>query len=115
LDFLVENVLSTQQSSEKSVRCQKKLDGILGPHPSYFSKMGKIKDRICDENMMESSKDDKVNIDNVKYIIPMKRYAKPFKEKISSETLHLAPMKNHQNFFNEDCPKWPKVRSVEIM
>jgi hypothetical protein len=103
LDFSVENGSSAQPSSEESVRCQKKLDGILGPHPPYFSEIGKIKDRMCDENLMESSKDDKVNIDNVKYIIPMKRYAKPFKEKLSSETFHLAPMKNHQKFFKEDC------------
>ena len=50
---------------------------------------------MCDENLMESSKDDRVNMDKVKYIIPMKRYAKLFKEKLSSKTFHLAPMKNH--------------------
>ena len=111
LDLSVENVLSVQPSSKESVRCQNKSDGILGPHPPYFSEIGKIKDRMCDEHMMESSKDDKVNIDNVNYIIPMMRYSKPFKEKLSLETFHLAPMKNHQNFFKEDCPKWPKVRS----
>jgi hypothetical protein len=111
LDLSVENVLSAQPSSKESVRCQNKSDGILGPHPPYFSEIGKIKDRLCDENLMESSKDDKVNIDKVKYTIPMKRYAKPFKEKLSSQTLHLAPMENHQKFFKEDCPKWPKVRN----
>ena len=42
----------------------------------------------------------------------MKRYAKPFKEKLNSKNFHLAPMKNHQNVF-EDCPKWPKVRSKD--
>jgi hypothetical protein len=84
------------QSSEESVRCQKKSDGILGPHPLYFSEIGKIKDRIFNANLMENHKDDKVSNDNVKYIIPMNRYAKPFKEKLSSETFHLAPMQNHQ-------------------
>jgi hypothetical protein len=111
LDFSVENVSSIHQSSEESVRCQKKSDGILGPHPLYFSEIGKIRDRIYDANLMGSHKDDKVNSDNVKYIIPMNRYAKPFKEKPSSEFFRLAPMQNHQNFFKEDCPKWPKVRS----
>jgi hypothetical protein len=37
LDFSVENVLSAQPSSKESVRCQIKSDGILGPHPPYFS------------------------------------------------------------------------------
>jgi hypothetical protein len=111
LVFLVENVSSAQPSSDESVRRENKSDGILGSHPPYFSEIGKIKDKMCDENMMKSSKDDKVNIDKVKYIIPMKRYAKPFKEKLSSETLHLAPIKNHQNFFKEDGPKWPEVRN----
>jgi hypothetical protein len=60
---------------------------------------------------VENHKDDKVNVDNVKYIIPMKRYAKFFKEKLSSETFHLAPMKNHQNVLKEDCSKWPKVKN----
>ena len=48
---------------------------------------------------MQITKDDKVNMDKVKYIIPSKRYAKPFERKISSEILHLAPTENHQNFF----------------
>jgi hypothetical protein len=60
--------------------------------------------------MMGITKDDKVNIDKVKYVIPNKRYAKPFKEKVSSEILHLAPMNDHQNFFKGDYRKWPKVR-----
>ena len=111
LDFSIENLSSAQQSSEESVRCQKKSDGILRPHPPYFSEIEKTKDRMCDENLMESSKDDKVDNDNVKYIIPMKRYAKPFKEKLSSKTFHLAPMQNHQKCFKEDYPKWPKVRN----
>jgi hypothetical protein len=111
LDLSVENVLSAQPSSKESVRCQKRLDGILGPHPPYFSKIRKIKDRICDENMMKISKDDKFGIDKAKYIILMKMYANPFKEKLSSETFHLAPMESHQKFFKEDCPKWPKVRN----
>ena len=106
LDFSVENM-----SSKESVRCKKESDGILGPHPPYFLEIGKIKGRICDENLMEIHKDDNVNNDNVKYIIPMKRYVKPFKEKLSSESFHLAPMQFHQNFFKEDCPKWPKVRN----
>jgi hypothetical protein len=111
LDLAVENMLSTQPSLEESVRCQNNSDGMLGPHPPCFSEIGKIKDRLCNENLMESSKDDKVNIDKVKYTIPMKRYAKPFKEKSSTELLHLAPMGNHQKFFKEDCLKWPKVRN----
>jgi hypothetical protein len=111
LDLSVENMLSAQPSSKESVRCQNKSDGILGPHPPYFSEIGKIKDRYYDENLMESSKDGKLNIDKVKYTIPNKRYAKPFKEKLSSQTLHLAPMENHHKFFKEDCPKWPKVRN----
>jgi hypothetical protein len=110
LDLSVENVLSAQPSSKESIRCQKRLDGILGPHPPYFSEIGKIKDSLCDENLMKSSKDDKVSIDKVKYIIPIKRYVKPFKEKLSSETFHLAPMESHQKVFY-DCPKWPKVRN----
>jgi hypothetical protein len=73
--------------------------------------MGKIKDRIYEENLMESDRDDKVSIDKVKYVIPNKRYAKPFKEKLGSQTLHLAPKENHRKFFYEDCPKWPKVRN----
>jgi hypothetical protein len=64
-------------------------------HPPYFSEIGKIKGKIYDASLMEKHKDDKVNNDNVKYIIPMKRYAKPFKEKLSSESFHLAPMQNH--------------------
>jgi hypothetical protein len=60
---------------------------------------------------MGITKDDKVNIDKVKYIIPSKRYAKPFKERLSSQTLHLAPMENHQIFFKRNNPKWPKVRN----
>jgi hypothetical protein len=80
LDLSVENVLSSQPSSNESVRCQKRLDGILGPRPPCFSEIGKIKDRMCDENLMKSCKDDKVNVDKVKYIIPMKRYAKPFRK-----------------------------------
>jgi hypothetical protein len=80
LDFSVENVSSAQPSSEEPVKCQKKLDGILGPHPPYISEIRKIKYRICDENLVDNHKDDKVNNDKVKYIIPMKRYAKPFKE-----------------------------------
>ena len=64
---------------------------------------------MCDENLMESSKDCKFNIDKVKYTIPIKRYAKPFKKKLSSQTLHLAPMENHQNFFKGNCPKWPVI------
>jgi hypothetical protein len=73
----VENASSTQPSSTESVGCQKQLDGILGPHPPHFSTMGKVKDRISNENLMGITKDDKVNIDKVKYIIPSKRYAKP--------------------------------------
>jgi hypothetical protein len=110
-DVSVENLLSAQPSSKESVRCQNKLDGILGPHPPYFSEIGKVKDRLCDENLMELARDDKVNSENVKYVIPKKRYAKAFNEKLSSQTLHLAPMENHQIFFKEDCPKWPKVRN----
>jgi hypothetical protein len=111
LDLSVENMLSAQPSSTESVGCQKQSDGILGPHPPYFSEIGKVKDRISNENLMGITKDDKVNIDKVKYIIPSKRYAKPFKEKLSSQILHLAPMENHQNFFKGNCPKWPKVRN----
>jgi hypothetical protein len=109
LDLPFENMSSAQPSSTELVGCQKQSDGILGPHPPYFSEIGKVKDRIINENLMGITKDDKVNIDKVKYVIPSKRYANPFKEKVSSEILHLAPMKNHQNFFKEDCPKWPKV------
>jgi hypothetical protein len=108
LDFSVENVSSTHQLSEESVRCQKELDGILGPLPPYVLEIGKIKGRISEASLVEDHKDDKVNNDNVKYIIPMKRYAKPFKEKLSSKSFHLAPMQNHQKFFKEDYPKWPK-------
>ena len=111
MDFLVEIVSSTHQSSEVSIRCQKESDGILGPHPPYFAEIGKIKDRFNDENLMEFTRDDKVNIDKVKYTIPDKRYANPFKEKLSSQTLHLAPMENHQIFFKGNCPKWPKDRN----
>jgi hypothetical protein len=111
LDLLVKNVSPAQPASEESVRGQNKSDEILGPHPPYFAEIGKIKDRFNDENLMEFTRDDKVNIDKVKYTIPNKRYAKPFKEKLSSQTLHLAPMENHQNFFKGNCPKWPKVRS----
>jgi hypothetical protein len=60
---------------------------------------------------MESIKDDKVNSEKVKYIIPKKRYAKPFKENLSSQTLHLASMENHQKCFKGNCPKWPKVKN----
>jgi len=60
---------------------------------------------------MESIKDDKVNSEKVKYIIPKKKCAKPFKENLSSQTSHLVPMKNHQNCFKGNCPKWPKVRN----
>jgi hypothetical protein len=111
LDMSVENLLSTQPSSNESVRCQRKLDGILGPHPPYFSEIGKTKDKLSDENLMEFTRDDKVNIDKVKYTIPNKIYAKPSKEKLSSHTLHLAPRENHQFFFKRNCPKWPKVRN----
>jgi hypothetical protein len=100
--------LSLHQMSQL---CQHKLDGILGPHPPYFSKIEKTKEKLSDENLMEFTRDDKVNIDKVKYTIPNKRYAKPFKEKLSSQTFHLAPMENHQSFFKGNCPKWPKVRN----
>jgi hypothetical protein len=99
LDLSVENMLSAQPSSKESVRCQNKSDGILGPHPPSFSEIGKIKDRICDENLMESSKDGKVNIDKVKYVIPMKRYAKPFKEKLSSQNFALGTYGKPSEFF----------------
>ena len=98
---------SSHQLSEESVRCQKQSYGIIGPRPPYFLEIGKIKGIICDH------KDDKVNNDNVKYTIPMKRYAKPFKEKLSSKSFHLAPMQNHHNCFKEDYPKWPKVRNMD--
>jgi hypothetical protein len=111
LNFSVENVSSTQPSSEESVRYPEEWYGILGPHPPCFSEIGKIKDRLCDDNMMENRRDDKVSYDNIRYTIPMKRYAKPFKEKLSSETCHLAPMKSHQKFFKGDNPKWSKVRN----
>ena len=75
LDLSVENVSSTQPSSMESVKCQKQSDGILGPHPPYFSKIGKVKDTISNENLMGITKDDKVNIDKVKYTIPNKIYA----------------------------------------
>jgi hypothetical protein len=65
LDFLVENVSSSHQSLEESVRCQKESDGILGPHPPYFLEIGKIKGRISDASLIEDHKDDKVNNDNV--------------------------------------------------
>jgi hypothetical protein len=67
-----------------------------------------VKDRISNDNLMGISKDDKVNIDKVKYTIPSKRYAKPFKERLSSQTLHLAPIINHQKYFKGIFPKWPK-------
>jgi len=71
----VENMLSAQPPSNDSVRCQHKSDGILGPHPPYFSEIGKTKDKLSDENLMEFTRDDKVNIDKVKYTIPNKIYA----------------------------------------
>jgi hypothetical protein len=46
--------------------------------------LGKSKEKYDDASLMENHKDDKVNNGNAKYIIPMKRYAKPFKEKLSS-------------------------------
>ena len=54
--------------------------------------------------MMENRRDDKVSYDNIRYTIPMKRYAKPFKEKLSSETCHLAPMESHQKFLRVIIP-----------
>jgi hypothetical protein len=63
--------------------------------------------------MMENRRDDKVSYDNIRYTIPMRRYAKPFKEKLSSETCHLAPMESHQKFFKGDNPKWSKVRNCD--
>jgi hypothetical protein len=88
-----------------------KSDGILGPHPPYFSEIGKIKDRISNENLMGITKDDKVNIDKVKYIIPSKRYAKPFKEKLSSQIFTWHLWKTIRNFLRGTVPKWPKVRN----
>jgi hypothetical protein len=41
----------------------------------------------------------------------MKRYANPFKEKMSSKYFHLAPRHLHQNYF-EDYPKWPRTRNM---
>jgi hypothetical protein len=112
LDFSVGNVSSTHQLSEESVRCQEELDGIFGPLPPYVLEIGEIKGRISEASLVEDHKDDnKVSDDNMKYIIPMKRYAKPFKEKLSSKSFHLAPMQLHQNCFKEDYPKWPKVRN----
>jgi hypothetical protein len=111
LDVSVENFSPAQPASEESIIDQNKSDGILGPHPPYFEEIGKIKEKLNDENLMEFTRDVKVSIDKVKYTIPNKRYAKPFKEKLSSQTLHLAPMENHHNFFKGNCPKWPKVRS----
>jgi hypothetical protein len=37
----------------------------------------------------------------------------PFKEKLSSQTLHLAPMENHHNVFKEDCSKWPRFENLD--
>jgi hypothetical protein len=95
LHLSVENVSSAQPASTESVKCQKQSDGILGPHPPGFAKIGRVKDRISNENLMGITKDDKVNFDKVRYIIPSKRYAKLFKERLSSQILHLAPMENH--------------------
>jgi hypothetical protein len=102
LGFLVENLSSTQPSSEESVRYPEEWYGILGPHPPYFS------------NMMENHMDDKVSNDNIRYTMIMKRYAKPFKEKLSSETCHLASVESHHEFFRGDNPKWPKVRNWDL-
>jgi hypothetical protein len=74
LDLSVKNVSPAQSTLEESVRGQNKSDEILGPHPPYFAEIGKIKDRFNDENLMEFTRDDKVNIDKVKYTIPDKRY-----------------------------------------
>jgi hypothetical protein len=111
LDLSVENVSSTQPTSIESVICQKQSDGILGPHPPSFSKIGKVKDKISNDNLIGITKDDKINVDKVKYTIPSKRYARHFKEKISSQILHFAPMENHQKFFKGNHPKWPKDRN----
>jgi hypothetical protein len=80
LDLSVENVSSAQPASTESVKCQKRSDGILRPHPPGFSKIGKVKDRISNGDLMGITKDGKVNVDKVKYTIPSKRYAKPFKK-----------------------------------
>ena len=111
LDFSVESVSSTHQLSEESVRYPEEWYGILGPTPPCVLEIGKIKGKICDASMVEDHKDDKVSNDNMKYTIPMKRYAKPFKEKIILEIFHMAPMENHQNFFKEDRPNWPNIRN----
>jgi len=62
-------------------------------------------------NLVGIAKDDKVSIDEVKYIIPSKRCAKLCKENLSSEISHLATMENHQKKIKGNCPKWPKVRN----
>jgi hypothetical protein len=43
----------------------------------------------------------------------MNRYAKPFKQKLRSQSFHLALMQNHHNVFKEDYPKRPKVRNKD--
>ena len=95
LDLSVENVSSAQPASTESVKCQKRSDGILGPCPPGFAAIGKVKNRISIENLMEIIRDDRVNNDKVKYTIPSKRYANPFKERLTSHIFHLASMENH--------------------
>jgi hypothetical protein len=111
LDFSVENVSSTHQLSEESVRYPEEWYGILGPTPPCVLKIGKIKGKISDTSLVEDHKDDKVSNDNVKYTILMKRYSKHFKEKPSSKSFHLAPMQLHQNGFKEDYLKWSITRN----
>jgi hypothetical protein len=99
LDLSVENVSSAQPASTESVKCQRQSDGILGPHPPGFSEIGTVKDRISNENLMGITKDDKVNIDKVKYIIPSKRYAKPFKERLKFTDFALGTYGKPSIFF----------------
>jgi hypothetical protein len=74
----------------------------LGPTLPCVLEIEEIKGKMIGASLVEDHKDDRVSDDNVKYIIPMKRYAKPFKEKLSSKYFNLAPMQLHQNCFKED-------------
>jgi hypothetical protein len=109
------------------------LDRIFGPSIPYVLEIGDIRfveDDIFNKqvkhkgkenkrvkrgiDMMEDCEDDKgISDNNNQHIIPIKEYAKPFKEELKSTNsryFHLAPTQLHQKELNEDSIKWLRTK-----
>jgi hypothetical protein len=132
--FSTASSTSIHQLSDESVRCQEKLDRIFGSSIPYVLEIGDIcfdEDDVFDKqdehkkkekksrknriNLVEDPKDDeKINYDNNnQHIIPIERYAKPFKEEFKLadfKSFRLAPIQLHHKGFKEDSIEWLRTR-----